>query len=68
MPSWLMNKKPVAFRPRLAAGLALFCNSMLSTIFHKCQLKFAESKPVGRESEAHPAISIIPYLDFERLR
>ncbi len=25
-------------------------------------------EPVGRESEAHPAISIIPSLDFERLR
>jgi hypothetical protein len=23
-------------------------------------------QPVGRESEAHPAISIIPSLDFER--
>jgi hypothetical protein len=26
----------------------------------------AAIKPVGRESEAHPAISIIPSLDFER--
>jgi hypothetical protein len=26
----------------------------------------ADGKPVGRESEAHPAISIIPSLDFER--
>jgi hypothetical protein len=25
-----------------------------------------EPQPVGRESEAHPAISIIPSLDFER--
>ena len=24
------------------------------------------AQPVGRESEAHPAISIIPSLDFER--
>ena len=26
----------------------------------------ADCKPVGRESEAHPAISIIPSLDFKR--
>ena len=30
--------------------------------------KGRRKKPVGRESEAHPAISIIPSLDFEHYR
>ena len=50
----------------ITAPLSLSYQVAVKQVAQASRLCRRKLKPVGRESEAHPAISIIPSLDFER--